>query len=135
MAGHSDRGPDPYHVLGVAAGASGAEIARAYRQLARGLHPDARPVGPDAADQFRAVCDAYALLSDPAQRAAWDQRHAPPRPDPTGWDARPVPPLRAGPVHIQPPAPAAAAAPARDDPGELGLLLARLARRLESWPW
>ena len=38
MADQAGRGPDPYHVLGITAGASGADIARAYRQLARGLH-------------------------------------------------------------------------------------------------
>jgi molecular chaperone DnaJ len=74
MTGRQGREPDPYQVLGVGPGASGAEIARAYRRLARGLHPDSRPAGAEAADRFRAVSDAYALLSDPARRAAWDRR-------------------------------------------------------------
>lgn len=66
--------PSPYDVLGVRLDASGRDIARAYRRLARASHPDARPIDAGAAARFRAVSDAYELLSDPARRAAYDER-------------------------------------------------------------
>ena len=67
--------PDPYEILGVGADATGADIVRAYRRLARGVHPDSRPADPSAAERFMAVSDAYRLLSDPARRAAYDHEH------------------------------------------------------------
>lgn len=66
---------DPYRVLGVGTDATGAEITRAYRRLARAVHPDSRPGDPAAAAEFQAVADAYGLLSDSARRAAWDHEH------------------------------------------------------------
>ena len=66
---------DPYQALGLGADASTADISRAYRRLARALHPDSQPGDAAAADQFRAVSDAYELLSDPARRTDWDRRH------------------------------------------------------------
>jgi curved DNA-binding protein CbpA len=66
--------PDPYAVLGISHEASSAEISRAYRRLARGLHPDSRPADPGAAEQLRAVIAAHELLSDPGRRAAYDRR-------------------------------------------------------------
>ncbi len=73
----ADRRPhDPYEVLGIRQDASSAEVSRAYRRLARELHPDSRPADSDAADQFHAAAAAYELLSDPARRAAHDHRAA-----------------------------------------------------------
>jgi curved DNA-binding protein CbpA len=73
----ADRRPrDPYEVLGIRQDASSAEISRAYRRLARELHPDSRPAGSDAADRFRAAAAAYKLLSDPARRAVHDHGEA-----------------------------------------------------------
>jgi curved DNA-binding protein CbpA len=69
--------PDPYEALGIGRDASGADVARAYRRRARELHPDSHPVRSDAADQFNAASAAYELLSDPARRAAYDQRARP----------------------------------------------------------
>ena len=66
---------DPYQALGLGADASTADISRAYRRLARALHPDSQPGDAAAADQFRAISDAYELLSDPARRTDWDRRH------------------------------------------------------------
>lgn len=68
--------PDPYEVLGVRRDSSSADISRAYRRLARELHPDSRPADAAAADRFRAVTGAYELLSDPAHRAAHDYQQA-----------------------------------------------------------
>ena len=62
---------DHYEVLGVARDASADEIKKAYRRLARQLHPDVNP-GPDAADRFKDVTHAYDVLSDPRQRQEYD---------------------------------------------------------------
>ena len=61
---------DPYQVLGVARDASDAEIKAAFRRIARQTHPDATGTGDSTA--FRAASDAYALLSNPQSRAAYD---------------------------------------------------------------
>ena len=66
--------PDAYEVLGIEQDASSADISRAYRRLARELHPDSHPDDTGAEDRFRAVTGAYELLSDPTRRAAYDRR-------------------------------------------------------------
>lgn len=156
----SDAKRDPYQVLGIGPHATSADISRAYRRLARVVHPDSRPGDPAAAGQFAALTDAYGLLSDPVRRAAWDHqhppqaapRHASPRapatagpvrwpfpPDVPSWpDVSPAPgaALRAGPVYIQPPLPDSTGQPARpaDDPALAGLLW-WLPGPWREWPW
>lgn len=64
---------DPYTVLGVSKTASQDEIRRAYRKLAKQLHPDLNPGKPDAEARFKEVSAAYDLLSDPDKRARFDR--------------------------------------------------------------
>jgi DnaJ-class molecular chaperone len=63
---------DPYLTLGVRRTASADEIKRAYRRLAKKLHPDLNP-DKRVEQQFRDVTAAYELLSDPAKRARFDR--------------------------------------------------------------
>jgi hypothetical protein len=63
---------DHYTVLGVEKTASATQITSAYRRLMRLLHPDVRPAEPAAGERFAEVIDAYAVLRDPARRAAYD---------------------------------------------------------------
>lgn len=63
---------DPYQVLGVARGASQEEIKKAYRALAKKLHPDVNPGDAAVEQRFKAVSAAYDLLSDPERRRQFD---------------------------------------------------------------
>jgi curved DNA-binding protein CbpA len=67
---------DHYAELGVAPDASPAEIASAYRALAKAFHPDARPADPAAADRFKRVSAAYRVLVDVERRRDYDERRA-----------------------------------------------------------
>ncbi|MBN9223344.1 MAG: molecular chaperone DnaJ [Microbacterium sp. SCN 70-27] len=62
---------DHYEVLGVSRDASPEEIKKAYRRLARQLHPDVNP-GEEASERFKLVTHAYDVLSDPEQRQRYD---------------------------------------------------------------
>ena len=64
---------DPYQTLGVARGASGDEIKKAYRKLAKELHPDRNKDNPKAAERFSQVTQAYDLLTDSDKRARFDR--------------------------------------------------------------
>jgi DnaJ-class molecular chaperone len=64
---------DYYEVLGVERGASETEVKRAFRKLARELHPDVNAHDPEAEEKFKAAAEAYEVLSDPEQRQAYDR--------------------------------------------------------------
>jgi curved DNA-binding protein CbpA len=147
----ADRGEpdqDHYQLLGVAHGASREEIAQAWRRRARAEHPDSRPgeAGDEAADRFRALAEAYRVLSDPGRRAAYDRalgrgqaaagvpaavsvpvRRVRPG-GVTGLSPVPGPPLRAGPVRVDGPHPAPPAS-GRDEEDLRLAVLAELALR------
>jgi DnaJ-class molecular chaperone len=64
---------DLYQRLGLKRGASEAEIKKAYRSLAKQLHPDRNKDNPKAAERFAQVTSAYDLLSDKNKRAQYDR--------------------------------------------------------------
>ena len=64
---------DPYKTLGVARTASEADIKKAYRKLAKELHPDRNKDNPKAAERFSQVTGAYDLLTDKDKRARFDR--------------------------------------------------------------
>src|SRR5262249_42707085 len=64
---------DPYQTLGVKKDSPQEEIQKAYRQLAKKLHPDLNPGNKQAEEQFKEVAAAYDLLGDPEKRARFDR--------------------------------------------------------------
>jgi len=64
---------DPYATLSVPRGASEADIKKAYRKLAKELHPDRNKDNPKAAEKFSQVTQAYDLLTDKDKRARFDR--------------------------------------------------------------
>jgi len=64
---------DLYEVLGVERGASAADLKKAYRRLAQQYHPDKNPEDTSAEDKFKEAANAYQILSDDEQRAAYDR--------------------------------------------------------------
>lgn len=70
--------PHYHSILGIDRNASGAEVKRAFRRLARRFHPDVTD-DPDGERKFKAVAEAYRMLKDRAPRGAGDRakRHVP----------------------------------------------------------
>ena len=64
---------DLYQQLGIKRGASDAEVKKAYRSLAKQLHPDRNKDNPKAAERFARVTQAYDILSDKDRRARYDR--------------------------------------------------------------
>jgi molecular chaperone DnaJ len=64
---------DPYEVLGVERDASEQQIKKAFRQLARELHPDVNAHDPQAEEKFKEAAEAYEILSDVERRATYDR--------------------------------------------------------------
>jgi hypothetical protein len=156
--------PDLYALLGVNPHASEDEIVRAYRRSALASHPDAHPDDPRASVRFRALTDAYDVLSDPVRRARYDQahpastwigrmrpvesrssiraRHWPQNPGrhAYGSDPRfPMAPLWAGPVRAEPPTSTGISGHRRVPPtnplAELAALLSRYVDELSTGWW
>src|SRR5579863_4759903 len=64
---------DYYKTLGVARGASQAEIKSAYRKLARKHHPDVNPNNKEAEARFKEINEAYQVLGDSTKRKKYDE--------------------------------------------------------------
>jgi molecular chaperone DnaJ len=64
---------DPYEVLGVGRDAGEQDVKKAFRRLARELHPDVNAHDPLAEDKFKEAAEAYEILSDPDRRATYDR--------------------------------------------------------------
>lgn len=64
---------DYYEILGVARGAGDKEIKKAFRALAREIHPDVNSADPHAEAKFKEAAEAYEVLSNPDSRATYDQ--------------------------------------------------------------
>lgn len=64
---------DPYEVLGVPRDADDRQVKKAFRALARELHPDVNAHDPQAEEKFKEAAEAYEILSDPERRATYDR--------------------------------------------------------------
>src|SRR4029078_9032763 len=64
---------DPYEVLGVPRDADENTIKKAFRKLARELHPDVNRHDPDAEEKFKEAAEAYEILNDAERRATYDR--------------------------------------------------------------
>ena len=64
---------DPYELLGVPRDAAAQDVKKAFRRLARELHPDVNAHDPQAEEKFKAAAEAYEILSDPERRATYDR--------------------------------------------------------------
>ncbi|MFI5713057.1 J domain-containing protein [Kribbella sp. NPDC051620] len=103
--------PDPYQVLGLTVASTRTQLDQAFRALVRRLHPDTRSESrpdPQADRLLQEVLVAYAVLRDPARRAAYDRAHPQPSVAPGPTAPRPrlfrqPPAIRFGPTRWEPP--------------------------------
>jgi molecular chaperone DnaJ len=64
---------DPYEVLGLARNAGEGDVKKAFRRLARELHPDVNSHDPEAEEKFKEAAEAYEILADAERRATYDR--------------------------------------------------------------
>jgi molecular chaperone DnaJ len=64
---------DPYEVLGLQRDADEQDVKKAFRRLARELHPDVNAHDPEAEEKFKEAAEAYEILSDPERRSTYDR--------------------------------------------------------------
>src|SRR3954466_14731266 len=64
---------DPYDVLGVPRDADETQVKKAFRKLARELHPDVNKHDPEAEEKFKEAAEAYEVLSDDERRSVYDR--------------------------------------------------------------
>uniref|UniRef100_A0A672FZ40 DnaJ homolog subfamily C member 5B n=1 Tax=Salarias fasciatus TaxID=181472 RepID=A0A672FZ40_SALFA len=69
-----------YQILGLEKGCSHEEIKKSYRKLALRYHPDKNPDNPEAAEKFKELNSAHAVLSDLTKRNIYDSLRVPRRP-------------------------------------------------------
>ena len=64
---------DYYEVLGVSRESTEGEVKKAFRRLARELHPDVNTHDPGSEERFKEAAEAYEVLSDPERRRTYDR--------------------------------------------------------------
>src|SRR3954452_24841074 len=64
---------DPYEMLGVPRDADEKQVKKAFRALARELHPDVNKHDPEAEEKFKEAAEAYEILSDADRRSVYDR--------------------------------------------------------------
>ncbi len=116
---------DPYAVLGVKRDASQDEIRKAYRAMARKLHPDLNPGDKAAEEKFKAVSAAHDILGDPEKRGRFDRGEI----DASGQERPPEPPPHYYRDHAGAYSSDAAYADMMDEDELLGALFGRGGRR------